>query len=822
MTDDAAVNRYPNQRIVKREIDEEMRSSYMDYAMSVLVSRALPDVRDGLKPVHRRVLYAMSKLGLLHNKPFRKSATIVGNTMARYHPHGDSAIYDALVRMAQDFSLRYPLVDGQGNWGSIDGDRAAAFRYTEARLKLLSEELLADIDKDTVDFTQNFDNSVKEPSVLPSKFPNLLVNGSSGIAVGMATNIPPHNMTETIKAVIMQINNPEVSVEELLKVIPGPDFPTGATIMGTAGIRSAYNTGRGLLKVRAKTGIEEKKDRQSIIISEIPYQLNKSLLIEEIAALATNRVIPDVSDIRDESDRKGMRVVIELKKNSNPDVVLNQLYSRSRMESTVPVALVTLVDGAPRTINLRQLLNGFIKHRKSVVTRRTAFDLRRAEERLHLVEGLITALKNIEEVVKLIRASENAAKAKEALMQGFSLSEKQSIAVLDMRLQKLSSLEQKALHDEQKQLMEKISVLREILGSEQKVWDIIKSELAEISDKYGDARRTEIVEAAEEFSDEDLIRPEEVAVSISHSGYAKRTLLDAYKQQRRGGKGVIAASTREGDFVEHVFVANTHSYILFFTNRGIVHWLKVYEIPDAGRNAQGKALVNLLRLGKDEKITAFVPVMEFTEDRNLIMATRSGTIKKTGLSAYSRPRKGGIIAITLEEGDELISVALTDGSSQVILASKKGSAVRFEESGIRTTGRSAKGVRGINLREDELIGMVVADESKNLLTICEKGYGKRTPISDYRLTNRGGYGVINIQTTERNGKVIAISSVSDDDQLMFMSRNGIMIRMPAKGISVIGRNTQGARIMRLAPNDSVVSVAKVVGENGSGNGDAAS
>ena len=821
MTDDAAVNRYPNQRIVKREIDEEMRSSYMDYAMSVLVSRALPDVRDGLKPVHRRVLYAMSKLGLLHNKPFRKSATIVGNTMARYHPHGDSAIYDALVRMAQDFSLRYPLVDGQGNWGSIDGDRAAAFRYTEARLKLLSEELLADIDKDTVDFTQNFDNSVKEPSVLPSKFPNLLVNGSSGIAVGMATNIPPHNMSEAVKAVIMQINNPEVSVEELLKVIPGPDFPTGATIMGTAGIRSAYNTGRGLLKVRAKTGLEEKKDRQSIIISEIPYQLNKSLLIEEIAALATNRVIPDISDIRDESDRKGMRVVIELKKNSNPEVVLNQLYSRSRMESTVPVALVTLVDGAPRTINLRQLLNGFIKHRKSVVTRRTAFDLRRAEERLHLVEGLITALKNIEEVVKLIRASENAAKAKEALMQGFSLSEKQSIAVLDMRLQKLSSLEQKALHDEQKQLMEKISVLREILGSEQKVWDIIKSELAEISDKYGDARRTEIVEAAEEFSDEDLIRPEEVAVSISHSGYAKRTLLDAYKQQRRGGKGVIAASTREGDFVEHVFVANTHSYILFFTNRGIVHWLKVYEIPDAGRNAQGKALVNLLRLGKDEKITAFVPVMEFSEDQNLIMATRSGTIKKTGLSAYSRPRKGGIIAITLEEGDELISVALTDGSSQVILASKKGSAVRFEESGIRTTGRSAKGVRGINLRDDELIGMVVADESKNLLTICEKGYGKRTPISDYRLTNRGGYGVINIQTTERNGKVIAISSVSDDDQLMFMSRNGIMIRMPAKDISVIGRNTQGARIMRLSADDSVVSVAKVVGENG-GNGDSES
>ena len=819
MTDDATANRYPNQRIVKREIDEEMRSSYLDYAMSVLVSRALPDVRDGLKPVHRRVLYAMSKLGLLHNKPFRKSATIVGNTMARYHPHGDSAIYDALVRMAQSFSLRYPLVDGQGNWGSIDGDRAAAFRYTEARLKLLSEELLADIDKDTVNFTPNFDNSVKEPSVLPSKFPNLLVNGSSGIAVGMATNIPPHNMTETIKATIMQIDNPEVSVEELLKVMPGPDFPTGATIMGTAGIRSGYTTGRGLLKVRAKTVIEEKNDRQSVIISEIPYQLNKSLLIEEIAALATNHVIPDVSDIRDESDRKGMRVVIELRKNANPEVVLNQLYSRSRMESTTPVALIALVDGVPRTITLKQLLQGFISHRKSVVTRRTAFDLNRAEERLHLVLGLITALKNIEEVVKLIRASENTAKAKEALMQVFSLSEKQSLAVLDMRLQKLSSLEQKSLHDEQRQLAEKISALREILGSEQKVWDIIKSELAEISEKYGDQRRTEIVEAAENFSDEDLIRPEEVAVSISHSGYAKRTLLDAYKQQRRGGKGVIAASTREGDFVEHIFVANTHSYILFFTNRGMVHWLKVYEVPDAGRNAQGKALINLLNLGKDEKITAFVPVMEFSGDRNLIMATRSGTIKKTGLSAYSHPRKGGIIAITLEEGDELISVALTDGSRQIILASKNGSAVRFEESGIRTTGRSAKGVRGINLRDDELVGLVVADESKNLLTICEKGYGKRTPISDYRLTNRGGYGVINIQTNERNGKVIAISSVSDDDQLMFMSRNGIMIRIPAKDISVIGRNTQGARIMRMASNDSVVSVAKVARETGSDNRD---
>ncbi len=807
-------NQPQDQRIVQREIEDEMKVSYLDYAMSVLVSRALPDIRDGLKPVQRRILYTMFRLGLLHNKPTRKSATVIGNTMARYHPHGDMAIYDALVRMAQDFSLRYPLVDGQGNWGSIDGDRAAAFRYTEARLKAIAEELLSDIDKETVDFIPNFDGSLKEPVVLPSKFPNLLVNGSSGIAVGMATNIPPHNLKETTDAVIKQIDNPDISIKELMEVMPGPDFPTGAIVRGKAGITSAYNTGRGLLRVRSKTSIETKKDRNVIIVSEIPYQVNKSILLEEIAELVRSKVITDISDIKDESDREGMRIVIELKKNANSDVVLNQLFSRSRLESTIPVALIGLVDGKPRTLSLKQLIQGFITHRKSVVTKRCTFELNKATERLHIVEGLITALKNIDAVVNAIKASKDTNAAKISLMQKFELSEKQAVAVLDMRLQKLSSLEQQALRDEESQLKLKIAELKEILGSEQKIMDIIKSELTEMKDKYGDERRTQIEDVEEEeFVREDMIKPEEVVMTITHSGYAKRTSIDHYKQQHRGGKGVIAASTKEDDFVEQLFVANTHSYILFFTNRGIVHWLKVFEIPDAGRNARGKAIVNLLNLGEGEEITAFVPVMEFNHGNFLVMATRNGTIKKTELSAYSNPRKGGIIAITLEKDDELISVKLTDGSNEIILATKNGHAVHFKESDIRTTGRSAKGVRGIRLREDSVVGMVVSEKPKSLLTVCEKGYGKRTPISDYRLINRGGYGVINIQTSERNGKVVGIASVSEEDELMFISRHGIMIRVPAKYISVIGRNTQGARIMRLKANDSVVAVAKIVKEN---------
>ncbi len=791
-----------------------MKSSYLDYAMSVLVSRALPDVRDGLKPVQRRILYTMFRLGLLHNKPFRKSATIIGNTMARYHPHGDSAIYDALVRMAQGFSLRYPLVDGQGNWGSVDGDKAAAFRYTEARLKEVADELLADIDKETVDFVPNYDNSAKEPVVLPSKFPNLLVNGSSGIAVGMATNIPPHNLSEAIDAVTLQIDDPDVSLNKLMGVMPGPDFPTGAVIRGRAGIMSAYSTGRGLLRVRAKTSVERKKEREAIIVHEISYQLNKSLLLEEIAELVKNKVIEDISDIRDESDRNGMRVVIELKKGSNPEVVLNQLFSHSRLESTVPVALVTLVDGSPVTVNLKQLIHGFILHRKGVVVKRCTFELNRALDRLHIVDGLIIALNCIDDIVQAIKKSKDTAAAKASLMQNFELSEKQAVAVLEMRLQKLSSLEQQALHDEHKQLNSAIAGLREVLASPQRILEIIKSELRAIKEKYGDSRRTGIADVEEaDFVAEDLIKPEEVVITVTHSGYAKRTQLGEYRQQHRGGKGIIAASTRENDFVEHIFIANTHSCILFFTNRGIVHWLKVYGLPESGRNAVGKALVNLLNLADGEKITALVPVMDFNNSNYLVMATKNGTIKKTQLSAYSNPRKGGIIAITLEEGDELISVKMTDGSQQVILATVNGSAVRFMESDIRITGRSAKGVRGIRLREDSVVGMVVAEETKSLLTVCGKGYGKRTPVSDYRLISRGGYGVINMQTTERNGKVVGIASVSDDDELMFISRNGIVIRVPAKDISVIGRNTQGARIMRMADNDSVVAVAKVAKES---------
>lgn len=797
---------------MQREIEDEMRSSYLDYAMSVLVSRALPDVRDGLKPVQRRILYTMFRLGLLHNKPFRKSATIIGNTMARFHPHGDSSIYDALVRMAQSFSLRYPMVDGQGNWGSVDGDNAAAFRYTEARLTSLAEELLADIDKDTVDFVPNFDGASREPVVLPCKFPNLLVNGSSGIAVGMATNMPPHNMAEVIDAVIMQIGNPDVSVEELMSVLPGPDFPTGASIRGTAGIRSAYLTGRGLLRVRARAVVESKAGRERIVVSEIPYQVNKSLLIEEVAELVKARVIQDISDIRDESDRNGMRIVFELKKGCNSDVVLNQLFSHSRLESTIAVALVCLVDGKPCTVSLKQLLAGFIGHRKSVVVRRCNFELQRASERLHVVDGLVVALRSIDAVVQAIKASRDVASAKSSLMSDFSLSERQAVAVLEMRLQKLSSLEQELLLNEQKELALRISGLREILASPERILGIIRSELLDVRQRYGDARRTEIVALEDEaFVDEDLIKPEEVVVTVSHSGYAKRTLLSEYRQQHRGGKGVIAASTRDGDFVEKLFVANTHSYLLLFTNHGIVHWLKVYELPDAGRNAAGKAIVNLLSLGDAEKVTAVIPVRDFGSGY-LVMATRNGTIKKTGLSAYSNPRKGGIIAITLDEGDELIGVVLTGGNQQLILATADGSAVRFAESGIRSTGRSARGVRGIRLRNgDTVVGMVVADESRSLVTVCSNGYGKRTSVGDYRLTSRGGSGVINIQASDRNGRAVAIASVSDEDELMFISRNGITIRIPVSDVSVIGRNTQGARIMRLGDGDSVVAVAHIAG-----------
>lgn len=802
------------QRILNREIDQEMKASYLDYAMSVLIARALPDVRDGLKPVHRRVLYAMfHDLGLLHNKPFRKSARIVGDCLGKYHPHSDIAVYDTMVRMAQDFSLRYPLVDGQGNWGSIDGDSAAAIRYTEARLSRIAEEILADIDKDTVEFVPNFDASLKEPVVMPSRIPNLLINGSSGIAVGMATNIPPHNFGEVADAVISQVDNPEISIDGLMAYISAPDFPTGGIICGLDGVRAAYRTGRGLVTLRAKTAVEQVKDRQRIIVTEIPFQVNKAMLIEEIASLTHQKKLSGVSDLRDESDRDGLRIVIELKKDTNPEVLLKQLFTHTKLETTFGIIMIALVNNEPKTLSLKEIIQSFIDHRFDVITRRTGFELNKASDKAHILEGIITALSNIDAVIKLIKESRDAASAKDSLLKAFRISEKQALAILDIRLQRLASLEQERLKAEYKDLLGLIKELKEILASKNRVFEIIKKEMIELKQKYADHRRTSIEGSIDDVEVEDLIQPEDVVVTITHKGYIKRLSLDTYKQQKRGGRGVIAAEVGEQDFVEDIFAANTLSYILFFTDKGSVHWLKVYKIPEASRLAMGKAIINLLEL-KDEKITAFIPVKEFDSGHYLIMATRNGTIKKTALEAYSNPRKGGIIAITLDEGDGLIGVELTDGKNDIILATRNGMAARFGEEDVRPTGRSAQGVRGIRLKfGDHLVGMVVASGDRTLLTLTENGYGKRTDISEYRLISRGGSGVINIQTSDRNGKVAAIRTVSENEDIMLISKNGIVIRTPAREISVIGRNTQGVRIMRLEENDKLVSAAIIPGES---------
>jgi len=802
------------EKVTPKVIEEEMKKSYIDYAMSVIVGRALPDARDGLKPVHRRVLYTMWENGLFHNKPFRKSANVVGTCMARYHPHGDVAIYDTLVRMAQDFSMRYPLVDGQGNFGSIDGDPPAAMRYTEARMSRIAEELLADIDKETVDFQLNFDGSLKEPVVLPSKIPSLLINGSSGIAVGMATNIPPHNVSEICDCIIFVVDNPECTVAELIRYVKGPDFPTGGIIIGVDGIRDAYNTGRGKIIVRAKTEIVEEKGRQKIIVTEIPYQVNKSVLIEEIASLVREKKIAEISNIRDESDKKGISIVIELKKDANAQVVLNQLYNHSRLQETFGIIMLVLVKNEPKVLNLKELIQCFIEHRKEVVTRRTRFELRKAEERAHILEGLIVALKNIDSVVKKIKASKDIEFATKMLISDYNLTELQAKAILDMKLQKLASLEQQKIISENDELKKLIAELKEILASEKRILEIIKKELAEIKKNFADERRTQIVEVeGEEITEEKLVKPEDVVVTVSHSGYVKRTPVDSYRQQGRGGKGVVAAETKEGDFIEHIFVANTLSYILLFTNKGKLHWLKVYEIPEASRHAKGKAIINLIPLEENEKITAFVPVKEFDDKHYLFMATKKGTVKKTNLIEYSRPRKGGIIGITLEPNDELVSVELTSGNDQIVLASRKGLAVRFKEQDVRACGRSAIGVRGIRLREnDEVIGMVIADDTKQLLSITENGYGKRTAVTEYRLIGRGGSGVINIQCSERNGDVVAIASVIEEDEIVAISKNGIIIRVPVRNISLVGRNTQGVRIMKLDEGDKVVAAARVVHE----------
>jgi len=800
--------------IIRRVIEDEMKQSYLDYSMSVIVGRALPDVRDGLKPVHRRILYSMYKAGMFHNKPFRKSAFVVGRTMSEMHPHGDAAIYDALVRMAQDFSLRYLLIDGQGNFGSIDGDNAAAMRYTETRLTKLAEEMLQDIEKKTVKFVPNFDNTSKEPTVLPSKVPNLLVNGSSGIAVGMATNIPPHNMSEVIDGVIKQIDNPNISIDELMQNIKGPDFPTGATICGKNGIINAYKTGRGKVIVKAKAQIEDIKDKKRIIITEIPYMVNKAEMITHIADLVRDKKINGISDIRDESNRDGIRILIELKKDANADVILNQLYMHSRLQVTFGIITVALVNNVPKILNLSQLIHHYIEHRKDVVRKSTLFDLHKAQKRAHILEGIIVALDNLDKTIKLVKESKSVDEAKASLISNFNLSQEQSIAILEMRLQRLTSMEQEKVRNELKDLLKLIEELKSILYSPQKILDIIKKELLELKETYNDKRKTEIIEAeAENFEMEDIIEESNCVITITHSGYIKRQLLQTYRQQRRGGKGLIATTTKEEDFVRDIFIASTLSYILLFTNKGKVHWVKVYDVPEASRQARGKAIVNLINLQSEEKVTAYIPIKNFDPNKYLIMATKNGTIKKTSLAAYSNPRRGGIVAITLDSNDRLINVKLTDGNKEIILATANGIAVKFNENDVRPTGRSSQGVRGIRLsQEDYVIGMVVATEEKTLLTVTENGYGKRTNIPEYRLISRGGLGVRNIICSERNGKVVSINSVSEDNQIMLISKNGITIRMAVSQINVIGRTTQGVRLINLHENDKLVSVAKIVKE----------
>ncbi len=790
-----------------------MKTSYLDYSMSVIVGRALPDVRDGLKPVHRRILYAMYDMGMLHNKPFKKSARIVGEILGKYHPHGDMAVYDAMVRLAQDFSLRYPLVDGQGNFGSVDGDRAAAMRYTEARLKKLAEEILQDIDKESVDFVPNYDASLQEPSVLPAKVPNLLVNGSSGIAVGMATNIPPHNMIEVCDGIIKTIDNPEIDVLTLMQTIKGPDFPTGGIIMCGSGLKEAYKTGHGKITVRAKTQLEEAKNRTRIIVTEIPYMVNKAEMIEAIADLVRDKKVQGIADLRDESDREGMRIVVDLKQGANSDVVLNQLFAHSRMQETFGINMLALVDNRPKILTLKEIIQEYINYRRSIVRKRTQFDLRQAEDKAHLLEGLIIALDHIDPVILLIKRSKSADEAKKSLIGFYHLSEKQAQAILDMTLRRLTSLEQDKIRNEHTDLLKLVKELKDILASEIRILGIIKAELLELKEKYGNARKTQLIESEiAAMEEESLIKPEDDVITITHAGYVKRLPMDTYKQQRRGGKGIIAAETKEEDFIENLFVANTHDYILFFTNLGKVHWIKVYQLPEAGRYAKGTAIVNLLQLGQGEKVTAFIPVKQFEENKFLFMVTANGTVKKTSLAEFSNPRKGGIIALGLDEKDELKSVMLTDGNQQIIIATRQGMAVKFQESDVRPMGRTATGVIGIRLRDDSVVGATIADDKLSLVTITENGYGKRSPISDYRLISRGGVGVINIKITDKNSQVVAIAQVADNDELMLISQSGVLIRTPVTGISVIGRNTQGVRVMRLDEKDKVISLAKIAEE----------
>jgi len=803
------------EKIVPITLEEEMKSSYIDYAMSVIVARALPDVRDGLKPVHRRVLYGMHDLGMAHNKPYKKSARIVGEVLGKYHPHGDTAVYDSMVRMVQDFSLRYPLVDGQGNFGSVDGDSPAAMRYTEARLARISEEMLRDLDKNTVDFIPNFDDSLQEPTVMPSYLPNLLINGSSGIAVGMATNIPPHNLGEVVDGLINLIKNPDITIEKLMKNIIAPDFPTAGIIYGYAGVKEAFLTGRGRIIVRAKANIETQKNgREHIIITELPYQVNKANLIEKIAELVRGGKIDDISNIRDESDRDGLRVVIELKKDAQPPIVLNQLFVHTQMQTTFGVIMLALVHGVPKVLNLKEMLQHFLNHRMDVLIRRTKFELDAAEKRAHILEGYIIALDNIDAVIQTIKKSKDVETAKQNLMKKFKLSEIQAKAILDMRLQRLTGLERQKIEDEYKETIKLIERLKSILKSEDQRKIIVTNELLELKKKYADERRTEIVYDYEDFSLEDIIAEEDVVVTITHSGFIKRFPVSGYRKQGRGGKGVTGAGTKEDDFIEHMFIASTHQYILFFTDKGKVYWLKVHELPEGGRATRGRSIINLLQKDKDELITAFVAVKEFSDDQYLIMATEHGTVKKTVLSAYGNVRKGGINAINLKKNDRLIEVKMTDGTSDIMIGTRNGFAVRFNEKDARDMGRTATGVRGVRLgKGDKAVGLlVIKRQGMSVLVVTEKGYGKRSDVNDYRITHRGGKGVITVKTSDKIGKMIALMEVNDNDELVIISTKGMVIRQSMKDIRVMGRATQGVRVIRLKDGDSIADIAKVVPE----------
>ncbi len=790
-------------------IEEEMKVSYLDYAMSVIIGRALPEVRDGMKPVQRRILYAMFREGLLPGRKYSKSAGVVGEVLKKYHPHGDSAVYDAMVRLAQDFNMRYPLVDGQGNFGSIDGDPAAAYRYTEARLAKIAEEMLADIDKETVDFIPNFDETTEEPKVLPSRIPNLIVNGAAGIAVGMATNIPPHNLGEVIDGLIMLLDDPEIPVEKIMTAVKGPDFPTGGIIHGTGGIRDAYTTGRGLIKVRAKARVEDvHRGGQHIIISEMPYQVNKARLIEKIAELVREKKIDGISDIRDESDRDGIRVVLELKRGEMAEVVLNNLYKHTQMETTFGIIMLALVGGQPHVLGLKKVLHYFIQHRRDVVLRRTRFELRKAEEKAHILEGLKIALDHLDAIIALIRASNGPAEAKAGLMSNYPLSEIQAQAILEMRLQRLTGLEREKIISEYKETLKEIERLKAILGSEALVTKIIKDELLEIKTKYADERRTEIAEETKEITLEDLITEEEMVITLSHAGYIKRNPLSAYRSQRRGGKGLIGMETKEEDFVEQLFIGSTHDYMLFFSNLGRLYWLKTYQIPEAGRASKGKALINLLQLSEGERITTALPVRAFKEGY-LVMFTKNGTVKKTALTSYSNPRGKGVIAISLEEGDELIAVRKTSGQDDLIIGTRNGLAIKFNEEDVRDMGRMARGVRGIRLvKGDEVVAAEVAEERTTVLTAAENGFGKRTKIGDYPLQGRGGKGVISIKLTEKGGKVVGLLQVREEDEVVMITSSGKLIRTTAENISIHGRNTQGVKLMNTA-DDRIVSIARV-------------